>query len=219
MSSFVVLLSAGLDSTVNLLQAQKEGAVKLALTFDYGQRAARQEIEKSKKICAKYQIPHQIVPLPFFSQFTKTSLVSRDQAVPIGREVNIQSHEDSLKTADRVWVPNRNGIFLNVAAGFAEGLGAQFIVPGFNLEEAATFPDNSEAFQKALDHSFFYSTQNKIKVRCYTLQNKKTDILKQGLQLGLDVNDLWPCYFGEDVWCGGCESCLRFQNALKEVNS
>lgn len=213
----VVLLSAGLDSTVNFLEGLKDGGVRLALTFDYGQRAAAQEKQKAQNLCAKYKVPHQHVELPFFKIFTKTSLVSHDQKVPVDQDINIQSYEKSLITAEKVWVPNRNGIFLNIAAGFAEGLGVGQIVPGFNLEEATTFPDNSVEFEEALNHSFSFSTQNKVTVKCYTHKKNKTEILRRGLELGLDVNDLWPCYFGNEKWCGVCESCLRFKNALKQL--
>lgn len=209
----VVLLSAGLDSTVNLLSALKDGPVVKVLTFDYGQKAAAREIEKSQYICKKLKLNHQVVSLPFFKDFTKTSLIAQDQLIPQSKDVDIHSHATSLKTADRVWVPNRNGIFLNIAAGFAEGLEADVVIPGFNAEEAATFPDNSKAYQQKLDESFSYSTMRKIKVKCYTIDMNKTEILKMGLKLGLVLADLWPCYFGGKELCGECESCLRFKNA------
>lgn len=211
----IVLLSSGLDSTVNLLAALKEGDVVLALTFDYGQKAAKKEIEKSKALCQKYNVPHQVIELPFFKKFTKTSLIAQDQEIPRAGDVNIHSQEQSLKTADRVWVPNRNGIFLNIAAGFAEGLQADAVVPGFNAEEAATFPDNSQEYQRRLEESFALSTQNKIKVKCFTVNMDKAEIIKWGMELGLNVKDIWPCYFAGEVICEECESCLRFKNALK----
>jgi 7-cyano-7-deazaguanine synthase len=96
-------------------------------------------------------------------------------------------------------------------------LGIQNIVPGFNLEEATTFPDNSAEFQQALNQSFDFSTQNKVRVKCYTIKKNKTEILKRGLELGMQIEDLWPCYQAGDKWCGQCESCLRFQNALKQA--
>ena len=213
----LVLLSAGLDSTVNFLEALQDGGVKLALTFSYGQKAADKEIERAKALCQKYSVPHSLVELPFFKIFTSSSLLRADKNIPLGSEVNIQSYEKSLITAEKVWVPNRNGIFLNIAAGFAEGLGVQEIVPGFNLEEATTFPDNSVEFQEALEQSFKFSTQNKVHVKCYTIQMNKTEILKRGLELGLSIEDLWPCYQAGEKWCGSCESCLRFQNALKQA--
>ena len=213
----LVLLSAGLDSTVNFLEALQDGGVKLALTFSYGQKAAAQEIRQAQALCQKHNVAHQIVELPFFQKFTSTALLQADKKIPLGADVNIQSYEKSLITAEKVWVPNRNGIFLNIAAGFAEGLGIQEIIPGFNLEEATTFPDNSEEFQKALDVSFGFSTQNKVRVKCYTLKKNKTEILKRGLELGMEIEHLWPCYQAGEKWCGQCESCLRFQNALKQA--
>lgn len=217
MSGSVVLLSSGLDSTVNLLESLAEGPVRLALTFHYGQKAAEREIAKAQSICRKKGVNHLVVDLPFFKSFTKTSLISEKEKIPTGADVNIHSYEKSLLTAEKVWVPNRNGIFLNVAAGFAEGAGASVVVPGFNIEEATTFPDNSEDFQEALNRSFSFSTQNKIKVRCYTIKKNKSEILRRGLELGLEIEDLWPCYLGGEKWCGVCESCLRFQHALKKI--
>lgn len=213
----LVLLSAGLDSTVNFLEALQDGGVKLALTYSYGQKAAVQEIARAKALCLKYKVEHAVVELPFFKSFTSSSLLRADQNIPLGSEVNIQSYEKSLITAEKVWVPNRNGIFLNIAAGFAEGLGVHEIVPGFNLEEATTFPDNSQEYQEALEHSFKFSTRNKVRVKCYTIRMNKTEILKRGLDLGMRVEDLWPCYQAGEKWCGRCESCLRFQNALKQA--
>jgi len=218
MSKSLVLLSSGLDSTVNLLAARRDGEVVRALTFDYGQRAAVREIEKSREICRELDIAHHVVTLPFFTEFTKTSLIARDASVPTA-DVDITSHSQSLKTAEKVWVPNRNGIFLNIAAGFAEGWGADFVVPGFNAEEATTFPDNSKDYQRALDASFAFSTANQVKVRCYTIDMAKPEILKLGLSLGLNKQWLWPCYFGESEWCGRCESCQRFEYARAQVEN
>lgn len=209
----VILLSAGLDSSVNLLAALQEGEVLKALTFDYGQRAADKEIQKAKALCAKYKVDHEVVDLRFFSKITKTSLVNRDMDIPTGKNVNIESQEGSAETAEKVWVPNRNGTFLNIAASFAEGLGASHIIPGFNLEEAQTFPDNSQEFVHRLNASFELSTMKKIKVHCFTINMQKKEIAELGDELGLDFHSLWPCYFGEEKWCGECESCQRFQRA------
>lgn len=211
--SFVVLLSAGLDSTVNLLKAKELGPVKLVLTFDYGQRASSREISKASALAGKLGIEHKVVSVPFIKSFGKSSLIS-DLEVPVGDDVQIHDHQTSLQTAAKVWVPNRNGIFLNIAAGFAEALGASHIVPGFNFEEASTFPDNSSDFMKALDASFSYSTSNHVKVMCFTDQLNKTQIVRMGLDLGLDLSDIWPCYLNLDRWCGQCESCQRSKFAM-----
>src|SRR5687768_4829889 len=140
----LVLLSSGLDSTFNLYKARQRFHIKLALTFDYGQRASAREILAANKISKRLNIPHKVVHLPWFKDFTTVSslMAGPGENVPLGDEVKIESLERSLETARRVWIPNRNGIFLNIAAGYAEGLGCQYVVPGFNYEEAQTFPDN-----------------------------------------------------------------------------
>lgn len=213
----IVLLSAGLDSSVNLFQAHQETEVLLALTFDYGQRAARKEIERAQGLCRLLAIPHRVLDLSWFADFTKTSLLRVDQDVPRAKEVRIDSVSQSRVTANRVWVPNRNGIFLNIAAGFAEGLGAQWVIPGFNAEEATTFADNSQLFLDRLDQAFELSTATQVKTRCFTTNMSKTAMVKMARGLNVPLNDLWPCYFGGESWCGECESCLRFQRALKEA--
>ncbi len=209
----LVLLSGGLDSAVNLYKAAQESQLTLALTFDYGQRAASKEVAAAQFLTQELQIPHKIISLPWFKEFGKSGLLDSSCEVPQGGAVLIDDHERSLKTASAVWVPNRNGIFLNIAAGFAEALGIEGVVPGFNLEEASTFPDNSEDYLKSLTHSFSFSTSNKVQVVCYTTHLNKIEIMKMGRTLGVPFERLWPCYLAGDHWCGHCESCLRFQRA------
>lgn len=213
----IVLLSAGLDSTVNLYAAQKNHDVVLALTFDYGQKAAKKEKQQSQKICEELNIAHKVVELPFFKDFTNTSLIKEDAEIPTQEKVNIQSKETSEQTAKQVWVPNRNGIFLNIAAGFAEGLGAEYIIPGFNAEEAVTFPDNSKDFLNQSSVALTFSTQNKVKVHCYTIYMTKAEIVGFGKELEVNFDLIWPCYFSNETLCGECESCLRYKRALKDM--
>ena len=210
----MVLLSSGLDSSVNLYEAHRAGKVVMALTFNYGQKAAKKEIEKSKALCAKLEIPHEVIDLSFFKSFQGSSLINKSLSIPGQNEVQIDDLKASQKTAKSVWVPNRNGIFLNIAAGFAENLKADFIIPGFNLEEATTFPDNSEDFLKSLDNSFSYSTSNKVKTKCFTTKLNKTEIVKRAVELKVPLHDLWPCYHDEETWCGVCESCQRAKRAF-----
>jgi 7-cyano-7-deazaguanine synthase len=211
----VVLLSAGLDSTFNLYQASQKLDVALALTFNYGQKAAAKETAKAGNLAEQLGITHQVIDLPWFKDFTKTSLVG-EQAIPRGEEIEIDSIAASLKSMKAVWVPNRNGIFLNIAAGFAEGLDAKYVVPGFNVEEAATFPDNSEAFLQSLNHAFRYSTNTGVEVKCFSTSLNKTQIIKESISLQIPLDKLWPCYQALARWCGVCESCQRFRRAAHE---
>ncbi len=211
----VVLLSAGLDSTINAFEALKHHhEIVLALTFNYGQRAAKKEIESAGKIAAYLKIPHKVVELPWFKDFNKSSLLVEEQKVPTGAQVKIDDLQTSTETAKSVWVPNRNGIFLNIAAAYAEALGADAVIPGFNAEEAATFPDNSKEFLDQATKALWYSTSNHVTVGCYTAHLIKKDIVRLGQGLKVPWELIWPCYFSGDQWCGQCESCLRSKRAF-----
>lgn len=216
MSSVVVLLSSGLDSTFNFLKAVDQMDVKLAVTFDYGQHSAQKEIEKSKILCKKHGVAHEVVNLPFISRISKSSLNTDESDIPEGEEIKIDDQSSSEESAKRVWVPNRNGVFLNVGASYAEALGAEFVIPGFNLEEAQTFPDNSEDYMNRLDSGFELSTQTGVKVFCFSHKLTKTQIVAEMTGMNPDWSLVWPCYKNQEDICGKCESCQRFLRALAE---
>jgi len=207
----VVLLSAGLDSSVNLLQAAKEDEVLAAINIDYGQRAAKQERKAARLLCDKLNVPLIEFSLDIFKTFEKNALTNT--ALSLAQNMDINDLAACKETAKNVWVPNRNGVLLNLAAALAENLGADYVIPGFNKEEAATFADNSKDYMQALDKAFSYSTQNAVKVKCYTVDMAKPEIYELGKRLGMDETKLWYCYESGDVACRKCESCLRFENA------
>ena len=212
----VVLLSAGLDSAVNLKCALDRGGV-VALTFNYGQQAARRENEAAAAMCARYGLHHEVVRLPWLAAITKTALVVKNRSLPCP-DVSRLDDCSGRKAAERVWVPNRNGIFLAVAAGFAESFGANEIVPGFNAEEAASFPDNSAEFIQAVNRSLRLSTLNRVRVRCYTARKRKPAIVRLGLRIDAPLDLIWSCYQGGRRMCGKCESCLRLVRAVEEAH-
>lgn len=210
--SAVVLLSAGLDSTINLYKSHEELNVKLALTIDYGQKALSKELEKSKQICDELNIRHKCVKLPWLTELVTSALVS-DQEIPTD-SVDINSAEASKKSAKAVWVSNRNGLFINIAASFAEELGAKYIIVGFNLEEAQTFPDNSTGFIRAANKALSFSTSNQVEVKSFTSDLYKKEIVSLGKTLDVNFNNIWPCYFSQNNICKECESCKRYLAAL-----
>ena len=209
----VVLLSSGLDSTVNLFEALQRTEVVLTLTFNYGQRAAVRELERAAEIAQHAGVAWKNLDLTWFSEFTNTSLVNRANDVPVGGAVSIDDLKVSSETAKAVWVPNRNGIFLNIGAAFAEGLGADIVVPGFNIEEGATFPDNTQGFLDALSDAFQFSTSNAVRAECFTTGLNKTQIVARGRALQAPFELMWPCYLAGTKPCGECESCKRFARA------
>lgn len=204
-----------MDSTVSLAHALKETEVFLCLTFNYGQRAAEKEIKAAAALAAHYNVRHRVIEVPFLKEITGTALVANDQDLPEPDLSGLDDPEVSNATASSVWVPNRNGLFINIAAAFAEAYHCERVVTGFNREEAATFPDNSPEFVRAANGALGYSTLNKVQVVSYTQRLDKVDIIKMGIKLDVPFRYVWSCYRGEEKMCGRCESCKRFGRAAK----
>ena len=202
MTKSIILLSGGLDSLVSLGLTKKEYNVTLALTFDYGQKSSKKEIEASAKICEHYGIEHKIIKLDWLKSVTHTGLVSGD--IPEG----IQD------TSESVWVPNRNGLFLNIAGSFADGDGFDYIIIGANKEEGETFPDNTKEFIDRVNLEFEYSTQKGVKVLAPLINYNKDDIVKQAIEHSIPLEFVHSCYSDSEKNCGKCESCTRLKNAL-----
>jgi 7-cyano-7-deazaguanine synthase len=197
----VAILSGGLDSTVSLAVAVRRMRVELAVTFDYGQRAAARERSAAARVARHFRVHHRVLAIPWLRAITRTALVNRGARLP--------EHEMSERSARAVWVPNRNGCFIEIAAAHAEALGAERLVTGFNREEAATFPDNSAAYVRAINGALAYSTANSVRVVSFTAALEKPAIVRLGRRLGAPLEHVWPCYEGGRSWCRRCESCLR----------
>ncbi len=210
----VILLSAGLDSTVNFYAALQETNVVMAITFNYGQKSAVKEIERARLIAADHKVKHLVVDLPWLKDLGNSSLTHDKVSVPTGKYVSLDNKQLSQASARAVWVPNRNGVFLNVAAAYAESITAEIIVPGFNREEAITFPDNSFDFLRAVRKAFVYSTSIGVDIQCYTIAMGKTEIVELGKKLKVPFEKIWPCYQAKERWCGECESCKRSKRAF-----
>ena len=217
--SAVVCLSGGLDSAVSILWAKKNYQRLTALFFNYKQKALLKEREASKLLAGLVEADFKEIDLGFLGEVSGSSLNNEDQAVPSGDQVKIADQKTSKKTAQSVWVPNRNGLFIAVAAAVAEARGFQDVVVGFNEEEASTFPDNSTEFVDATNGALEFSTQNEVKVVSPTIELDKIEIFKLGLSLGLDMGKIWPCYKNGETICGECESCKRFLRARNVVES
>lgn len=203
----IVLLSGGLDSVVALGVYYKKYAIDLALTFDYGQKSAKQEIEASSKICAKYEIKHQIIKLDWLRDITHTALVGGEE-IPTN---NLGTQE----SAEKVWVPNRNGVFLNIAASFADSYNYNYIIYGANKDEGATFPDNTELFRKKVSSAFKLSTLNHPKVIAPLINYSKNDIVKIAINNNVPLEYVRSCYSNTRKNCGICESCNHLRRALE----
>ncbi len=212
----VALLSSGLDSTIATLLAQTYDCdVLQAITFDYGQRAALREIENSRRISEYLKIPHRSIELPWFKTFhSGGGLLKSEESLPQPDGWQLSDRKSSEASAKAVWVPNRNGVFIEIAAGIAEDLGAEAVIVGFNTEEAATFPDNTVDYMIAISYALTYSTGNRVQVLSPTARLDKAAIVREAIQHKFPLNLIWSCYEGANQMCGHCESCMRFKRAL-----
>ena len=195
----IVLLSGGLDSLVSLGIKRDELKIELALTFDYGQKSLEKEIQASEKICKFYNINHKIIKLDWLKQITTTSLVSSTD-VPIGDEL-----KNNVESAKKVWIPNRNGLFLNIAGCYADAQNYDYILIGANREEAQTFPDNSQEFIDSINKEFEKSTLKHPKVVAPLINYDKNDIVKVALAYKVPLELTMSCYQGAEGHCGICE--------------
>jgi len=217
MEKALILFSGGLDSTVNLARALQKFSVPLVITFDYSQKALSGEVESSRAICKRYRLPHKVIKLNWFKGISSSALIKGRRPLPKVRAKNLDSRKGSKRSARAVWVPNRNGVFISIAAAFCEGLGAQRIVVGFNCEEAATFPDNSESFIKAANASLAYSCMKSVRVMSFTNKLIKEEIVKLGMKIDAPLDLIWPCYGGGKRLCLRCESCVRCKRAFEKA--
>lgn len=208
MNRAVILMSGGLDSLVALgySRNQTDYNVELALTFDYGQKSASAEIKASRKICEFYNVEHKVIKLDWLKEITKTSLVN-DIEIP-------DNQFETKKSAEMVWVPNRNAVFLNIAASFCDSFGYNYILYGANKDESKTFPDNTEEFRSQISKTFESSTLVKPKVVAPLINYTKSDIVRIAVEGSMPLDLVMSCYNSIDKHCGKCESCYHLKKAL-----
>ena len=216
MASSIILLSSGLDSVATFYWALKNCPPVLALTFDYGQKAKTREIEKSKKLCKAHRVKHKVVSIPWLSEIGGNALTDKNKALPGLLSTQLDNKKLTDKSAKAVWVPNRNGVFVAIAASFAESLGVPFILMGLNKEEGATFPDNSLEFVKRANLGLKFSTLSHPELRAPMIDKDKTEIVRWMVERKISFSNIWSCYLAGKKMCGKCESCLRCQRALKQ---
>ena len=202
----VILLSGGLDSLVSLDIASKKCKIELALTFDYGQKAFKEEKEASKKIAKLYKIKHEIIKLPFLNKITKNALTE---------ETN-----KKLDDFKEVWIPNRNGLFVNIAGSYCDKYLYDYIIIGVNKKEAENFSDNSIDFISSAEKSLEYSTQKQPKILAPCQTYDKIEIINYAIDNSLPLNLLKSCYDSQQnsqkKHCKKCMSCKLLYEAIKK---
>ena len=205
----VVLLSGGLDSATALAVAREEGYECFALSFDYGQRHAR-ELESAKQVAASLGAARHLT-LRLDLRAIGGSALTGDIAVPKGR-----SHAAIGAGIPVTYVPARNTIFLSHALAWAETLGSQDIFIGVNVLDASGYPDCRPEFIEAFERLANLATRagvegtSRFRVHTPLITLSKAQIVARAHKLGVNLSLTWSCYEPEPDGraCGLCDSCL-----------
>jgi 7-cyano-7-deazaguanine synthase len=184
------------------------------LTVDYGQRAASREIAASASIARLLEAEHRVVRVSFLKEIGSSALTDPNTPVPSAEQGSLYDPDRSSLRAKQVWVPNRNGLFINIAACYGHARGLKKIVVGFNREEGETFPDNRADFLEACTHALSFTLDPPLQVVSPTLDLDKQEIVREGLALKAPLHLIWSCYEAGVGHCMQCESCRRLKRAL-----
>ena len=214
----VVLLSGGLDSATALAVAREEGYECFALSFDYGQRHAR-ELESATQVAASLGAARHLT-LRLDLRAIGGSALTADIAVPKGRS------EAAMSTGVPVtYVPARNTIFLSHALAWAETLGAQDIFIGVNFLDSSGYPDCRPEFIEAFERLANLATKagvegtSRFRVHTPLITLSKAQIVAKAHELGVNLSLTWSCYEPEPDGraCGLCDSCLLRKKGFAEA--
>jgi 7-cyano-7-deazaguanine synthase len=208
MPAAVLLLSGGLDSTTLLAHALHEGFDVYAMTFRYGQRHAT-EVGAARRVAAAYGVRDHVIVDIDLRTFGGSALTS-DLAVPKDRDVAADSTEIPI-----TYVPARNTIFLSFALAWAEVLSAVDIFIGVNALDYSGYPDCRPEYIAAYERMANLATRggvegtNPIRIRTPLIDLSKAQIIRRGIELGVDYAPTQSCYDPKDdgAACGHCDAC------------
>ena len=215
MKKAVVLLSGGLDSTTCLAIAKAQGFACYALSFAYGQRHAY-ELTAARAIAQKMGVvDHRVVNLDI-GQFGASALTDTSIDVP-----DYKGSTDIPIT----YVPARNTVFLAIALGLAESVGAYDIFIGVNAVDYSGYPDCRPEFITAFQTMANLATKAGVQGEQFTVQApllhlSKDEIIQTGIQLGVDYSLTVSCYQLSDngAACGRCDSCVLRERGFIAAN-
>jgi 7-cyano-7-deazaguanine synthase len=215
----VVLLSGGLDSTTVLAMARADGYECYALSFRYGQRHAV-EIDAAARVAALLgATAHRVAEVDL--RWIGGSALTAEIAVPKDRAAASMGSDIPV-----TYVPARNALFLTLALGWAEVLGARDLFAGMNALDYSGYPDCRPEFLRAFEEMARLGTKagaegERFRVHAPLIAMTKADIVRAGVALGVDYALTHSCYDpvvrGEVLACGCCDSCVLRKKGFMEA--
>jgi 7-cyano-7-deazaguanine synthase len=214
----VVLLSGGLDSYTAGAIAVADGYALYALTIRYGQRHAA-ELEAARRVAAALGVVTHL-ELDLNLRGIGGSSLTSDLPVPTDRDLA------AADTIPSTYVPARNTIFLSLALGWAEVLGAADLFIGVNALDYSGYPDCRPEFIAAFEALATLATRagvegERFKIHTPLIAMTKADIIRAGLALGLDYGLTHSCYApsSDGRPCGRCDSCVLRARGFEEAGA
>ena len=210
----VVLLSGGLDSTVLLHHVARslERRPIDALSFNYGQRHAK-ELDCAQRQAALTGVAsHRVVDMAFLGELLRDGsvLIAGGAAVPELRDLDA-----SELAQPPTYVPNRNMMLLSIAAAIAEAHGIRDVFYGAQVQDEYGYWDCTMPFLERLNHVLTLNRKEAVAIHAPFMQTKKADIVRLGVELGVDFALTWSCYRGGEKACGVCPTCVERLNAFR----
>jgi len=214
----VILLSGGLDSTTCLAIAKHQGFDLNALTFNYGQRHDF-ELKSAQKIVDHFQIKNHSVVNIDLAQFGGSALTDEID-VPKDRS------ESEMMDIPITYVPARNTVFLSLALAWAETINAFNIFIGVNVLDYSGYPDCRPEYIAAFEKTANLATKSgvsgeRFKIHTPLINMKKSEIILNGLELGVDYSLTSSCYdpLKNGTPCGHCDACILRLKGFQEADA
>jgi len=207
MKTSLLILSGGMDSTTLLYD--KRSDIAEAVSFFYGSKHNKMEIEHAKTSCKKLNIPHRVIDLTGAFKGFNSALLDMQKDIPEGH------YEETTMKA--TVVPFRNGIMLSVATGLAESLGLSQVLIANHAGDHAIYPDCREDFMFSMDQAMLEGTNFKVHLDAPYSTMTKEAIALIGKAMGIPWRDTYSCYKGGHTHCGRCSTCVERIWALRKL--
>jgi len=216
--SAVVLLSGGMDSSTLLFYVVKKLGVKnvFTLSFRYGQKH-RRELDMARWQAQRAGVVnHREMDLSGLSDITEGASALTDPAISVP---SLNEIPESDRQQPVTYVPNRNMIFISLGCALAESVGAKHIFYGAQAQDEYGYWDCTKNFAEGMNTVLSLNRKNPVTLLAPFVNMTKIDILKLGLEIGVDYEHTWSCYRGEDKPCGECPSCVARQTAFTALKN